>query len=135
MRPGPGAFAPAGSADAVSVNRGAALASAVLLVAEVVGLAVMWVLIPLAWMWVGGRAYNLTGSLGAYGAVAFFGFVFTAWRAMIVLGHIDAVWITLRRRAGYDQRDGALVRVVIVAFTVGLATFYAWYYLFSKAYV
>ena len=106
-----------------------------LLAAEVVGLAAMWLAIPLGWMWVAGRAYNATGSLGLYGTVAFFGFVATAWPAMATLRMIDGLWVTLRRRAGYDQENGVLVQVVVGAFTLGIVGFFLWYYLFSSAYV
>jgi hypothetical protein len=126
---------PAPAPEPRLAHRGASVASAGLLLVEVVGIAVMWVAIPIGWMWIGGRVYDATGSLGAYGAVAFFGFVGTAWLAMTALRRIDGVWVTLRRRAGFDQAEGALVRVVVAAFTLGIVAFYVWYYLLSEAYV
>src|SRR4051794_38583337 len=82
---------------------------------EIAGCICMWAPVPLAWMWVGGRVYRLTGSLLADLVAAFGGFTLIVMLTMGALNRIDARWVQLRRDAGHDQREGALTRVVVVS--------------------
>ena len=116
-------------------SRPAEAAAVGVLALEVVGSLLMWAPLPLAWIWIGGQVFDATGSLAADGAVAFLGFCASAWLAMMGLNRIDATWISLRRRAGHDQRQGALTRVVIASATLGLAAFLLWYYVIEQAFV
>jgi hypothetical protein len=111
------------------------VACGLLLGLEALGSLVMWAGIPLAWLWIGGRIYSLTSSLGADVGVAFLGFVATLFLALAGLRRVDGTWIALRRRAGYEQEEGALPQVVTISATLALGMFIAWYYLFSHAYV
>jgi hypothetical protein len=105
------------------------------LAAEAFGTLLLWAPLPFAWIWVGGRVYALTGSLFADGAVALVGFSLSAWIAMRGLARLDQTWVTLRRRAGYTQPEGALTQIVVVSATLGIGAFLLWYYLFSKAFI
>jgi hypothetical protein len=116
-------------------RRAANAASAAVLAAEALGSLLMWAGVPLAWLWIGGRVYAATHSLTADAAVAFLGFVGTTFLLMQALRRLDLVWIDLRRRAGYEQEEGALTQVVTISATLALLIFTAWYYLFSHAYV
>src|SRR3954449_4729475 len=98
----------------------AGVASAALLTLEAVGAVLMWAPIPLAWLWIGGRVYSATGSLGADLAVAFSGFIATTLLAVGALNRVDRLWVALRRRAGYDQETGALTQVAVISGTLGL---------------
>jgi hypothetical protein len=124
-----------GADQAVEHAATANVGCALLLAVEALGSILMWAAIPLAWLWIGGRIYSLTGSLGLDLGVAFLGFVLTLLLALSGLRRIDARWIELRRRAGYDQKEGALAQIVTVSATVALILFVGWYYLFSHAYV
>src|SRR4051794_41638675 len=117
------------------MGRGGRAACAVVLAAEAFGTLVLWAPLPLAWIWIGGRAYAVTGSLLADGSVALLGFAASAFLAMRGLARLDEVWISLRRRAGYPQSQGALTQVVVVSATLGIAAFLLWYYLFSNAFI
>ena len=110
-------------------------ACAAVLVLEAVGSFLMWAPIPLAWIWVGARAYDATGSLVAGGGVALLGFAATVTLAMAALARLDRVWVALRRRAGHDQAQGALTQVVVVSATLGLLLFLVWYYVLTNAFV
>jgi hypothetical protein len=122
-------------ADQPASRAPANVACALLLGIEALGSVLMWAGIPLAWLWIGGRVYSLTGSLGADLAIAFLGFVLTLFLALSLLRRVDREWIELRIRAGYEQKEGALSQVVTVSATLALVMFVAWYYLFSHAYV
>jgi hypothetical protein len=116
-------------------HRPTSIACALLVAAEAIGSLLMWAAIPLLWLWIGGRVYSFTGSLGADLGVAFLGFVGMLFVALSGLRRIDSGWIALRRRAGHEQEEGALSQVVSISATLALVLFTAWYYLFSHAYV
>jgi hypothetical protein len=122
-------------ADQGAARDSTAAVCALLLALEALGSVVMWAGIPLAWLWIGGRVYSASGSLGLDLATAFLGFVLTLFLALAGLRRVDAGWISLRRRAGYEQKEGALSQIVTVSATLALVLFMAWYYLFSHAYV
>jgi hypothetical protein len=126
----------AATADRPTVERHAAdAASAAVLAVEVVGSVSMWVPIPLAWMWVGARIYDATGSLAADAGVAFAGFVVTTILVIGGLNRLDHLWVALRQRAGHDQVEGALTRVVVVSATLGIIGFLVWSWLLSQAFI
>lgn len=109
-------------------------ACAAVLTVEATGSLLLWV-VPLAWLWVGGRVYIATSSLAADMAVAFLGFVATTLLAMTALGRTDKTWVALRRRAGHDQAEGALAQVMIISLTLGLILFLLWFYVIERAFV
>ena len=84
-----------------------AVAGAALIALEGFGTVLMWAPIPLAWLWIGGRVYTVTGSLGADLAVAFLGFVATvlhrpATRPCHRCGRKVALGRRVCRHCGYD---------------------------------
>jgi hypothetical protein len=121
----------------VKRNRFAAESSAcaALLTIEVIGSLSMWAPIPIAWMWIGARVYDATGSLAADGGVALLGFLATATLAMSALTRVDTAWVALRRRSGHDQPQGALTQVVVVSATLGILVFLLWFYVLSHAFI
>jgi len=120
---------------AAAPKRLARAAAGAVLALEALGALLMWVPIPLAWLWIGGRVYSATGSLLADASVAFFGFLASVLLVVYVLRRVDLVWIALRRSAGHEQTEGALSEVVTISGAFGLVGFWCWYYLFSHAYV
>jgi hypothetical protein len=110
-------------------------ARAVMLGVEAIGVLSMWALIPLAWLWIGGRAYAATGSLGLDLGLAFFGFAATTVAMLALLNRVDHAWIGLRRQAGHDQPKGALPELVVASTALGIVLFLLWYYLLSNAYI
>jgi hypothetical protein len=106
-----------------------------MLAVETAGTVLLWGPLPLAWLWIGGRIYALTGSLAADAFIGFAGFIGSVVLVVAGLRRIDVVWISLRRRAGHAQPEGALQEVVAISGAFGLLGFALWYYLFSHAYV
>src|SRR5689334_24223011 len=104
-----------GGGQAVAARGATNLACGFVLALEWAGALAMWAAVPLAWLWIGGRIYSLTGSLGADIAVAFGGFVSTLFVVLALLRRLDAGWVALRRRAGYEQSEGALPEVVTIS--------------------
>ena len=116
-------------------RRTAGLASFLVLVAEVLGTLLMWVPIPLAWFWIGAQVYRGTGSILADGVVVLGGFLTCVILVLKLLSKLDTVWVRLRRRAGHEQREGALNQVVIVSATLGIVGFWVWFHIIENAYI
>lgn len=95
----------------------------------------MWAPLPVAWFWVGARAFEATGSVAASGSVILLGLLATVVLMMKALARLDNKWIVLRRRAGHDQAQGALTQVVVASATAGLLVFSVWYWFLSDAYL
>jgi hypothetical protein len=115
-------------------GRAAGIASVAVLSLETLGSFAMWAPLPIGWLWVGARVFDATSSVAAAGFVALLGLLLTAFVAMTLLSRVDRAWVALRRRAGHEQRQGALGRVVVVSAALALAGFLAWYVI-SQAYV
>jgi hypothetical protein len=111
------------------------VACAALVVLEIVGTLMMFAPIPLAWMWVGARVYDATGSLAVDLAVVLAGFIASTMLVMSALNRLDGVYIALRRRAGDEKVQGALTQVVVVSATVGGVGFWVWFHIIEKAFV
>ena len=119
----------------MSRRRSARAASFLVLATEAFGTVLMWVPIPLAWFWIGARVYDATHSIMADGIVVLGGFLLSVIVVLKVLTRIDQLWIELRRRAGHDQRDGALNQVVIVSATFGVVGFWVWFHIIEDAFI
>ena len=109
--------------------------AAALLVLELVGCLVIWVVLPLGWMWIGAQVYLATFSIALDLTVALAGFVATTILTMGLLNRADAVWVRLRRQAGHDQKEGALTRLVIASAGIGFAAFYIWFHFVEQAFI
>jgi hypothetical protein len=108
---------------------------AAVLIVEILGSLLIWAPIPFAWLWVGGRVYSATGSLATDLGVAFIGFVASIVVVAATLNRIDEAWVVMRRRAGRDQAEGILSRLMVVSGTVMIVLFLLWYYVLSDAVV
>jgi hypothetical protein len=106
-----------------------------LLMAEVIGCLLMWIAIPVGWMWIAARVYEATLSIAADLGVALAGFIVTTALAMSALNRIDGLWVEMRQRAGHEQREGALTRIVVVTFGLGFAAFYVWFHFIEQAFI
>jgi hypothetical protein len=116
-------------------RRTAGFASFLVLLVEALGTVLMWVPIPLAWFWIGARVYDATHSIMADGVVVLAGFIASVLLVMKLLTRLDRVWVELRRRAGHDQRNGALNQVVVASATFGVIGFWVWFHIIENAYI
>ena len=116
-------------------RRRAGIAAFGVLLVEALGTLLMWVPIPLAWFWIGARVSDETHSIMADGIVVLGGFITCVVLLMKMLARLDEVWVDLRRRAGHDQRTGALNQVVIASATFGVVGFWVWFHIIENAYI
>jgi hypothetical protein len=87
----------------------------------------LWGPQPLAWLWVGSQVDYRTGSVTAGIAAAFAGMVATLMLTLAACARLDRAWQILRRAAGHEQRDGALVRIFATTAVVAGVVFAAWF--------
>jgi hypothetical protein len=86
----------------------------------------LWGPQPLAWLWVGSQIDYATGSVTLGIAVAFAGMLATLMLTLAVASRLDRLWRLLRRAAGYEQREGMLVRIFAVTAVVAGLGFAFW---------
>ena len=104
----------------------AALAAAVLAL-EVLLCVSLWGPQPAAWLWVGSQLDYLTGSVTLGIAVAFAGLIATLMLTLALGSRLDRTWRLLRRAAGHDQKEGALVRIFAATAVVAVLAFCFWF--------
>lgn len=103
-----------------------ALANLVLL-AEVVLCLTLWGPQPIGWLWVGSQVDYLTGSVSAGIAVAFAGLLTTLMVTLAITARLDGLWRILRRAGGFEQQEGALVRIFAVTAVIVGSAFVFWF--------
>jgi hypothetical protein len=104
----------------------AALAAAVLAL-QALACLTLWGPQPLGWLWVGSQIDYQTGSVTVGIAAAFAGMVATLMLTLAACSRLDRVWRILRRAAGHDQQDGALVRIFASTAVVAGLAFAFWF--------
>lgn len=104
----------------------------VLLVMMFAGSLLLWVGIPLGWLWLGSQIQGATDSLGAAIGAMIFGVV-----ASIALAMPALVWLSNRYRAIRMARGHAdvghlmLEAVVVTSAAIALVAFVVWFFGFS----
>jgi hypothetical protein len=106
-----------------------ALLAAAVLVLEFVACLTLWGPQPLAWLWVGSQLDYATGSVTLGITVAFAGMLATLMLTLALLARLDRLWRILRRAAGYDQKQGVLVRIFATTAIVAGAAFAFWLFI------
>jgi hypothetical protein len=101
--------------------------AAVVLGLEILLCLSLWGPQPLAWLWIGSQADYVADSNMLGIVVAFLGILASLFLTLAVLVRLDRVWRLLRRAAGVDQRDGALVRIFAFTAIVALVVFTVWF--------
>jgi len=107
--------------------------SGVLLVAIMVGGGlVLWVGVPLGWLYVGSLVQGSTNSLGAALLVMMLGVVVSIAVLVPVLGWLNHKHSELRVARGLDDHgQTALEGVMTVSAMIAIVGFGAWFFLFS----
>jgi hypothetical protein len=107
--------------------------SALLLVAIMFGGSLLlWVGVPLAWLWIASKVQAATDSLSAGIASALFGVPISIALAVPMLTWLSAKHRELRvARGGDDLGDFVLEVVMVISAGIALVGFSIWFFLFS----
>jgi hypothetical protein len=104
----------------------------VLIVIMFVGSLVLWVGVPVAWLWVGSQVEGATSSLGAALAVAILGVAVSIVVLVPALGWLNRLHEELRMARGFESHgQTALEAVLVVSASVALVGFVVWFFVFS----
>jgi MFS family permease len=94
----------------------------------------LWVGLPLAWLWIGGRVQGATGSLGAAIGAVLFGFVVCVILFVPVLGWLAERHAHARQARGLEDLGRApLEGVMVVSATITVVLFVIWFFFFAGA--
>ncbi len=104
----------------------AVLAAAVLVLEALVCLT-LWGPQPIAWLWVGSQIDYHAGSITLALVVTFLGMIASLMITLGIATRLDCAWRILRRAAGYEQREGMLVRIFATTAVVAGLAFLFWF--------
>lgn len=106
--------------------------AALLLVMMFVGSLVLWVGVPLGWLWVGSQVQAETESIGAAIAVMMIGVVVSIALLVPFLGWLNRKHTESREARGLDSYGQAPLEAVLVTSAgVAIVSFGIWFFLFS----
>ena len=89
----------------------------------------LWGPQPVAWLWVGSQVDYLSDSVVLGLVVAFAGMLTTLFLTLSAAARLDYAWKILRRAAGYDQKEGMLVRIFAITAVVAGGLFFFWLFI------
>ncbi len=106
--------------------------AAVLLVAMMfLGSLVLWVGVPVAWLWIGSRLQNATSLATAIGAMMI-GMLLSVALLLAVLGWLSRRHTELQERRGVPEGETTALELVMVASAVvAVIGFFVWFFGFS----
>jgi len=95
---------------------------------------VLWVGVPVGWLYIGSQIQASTGSLGAAMAATMIGAIVSIGVIVVALGWLNRKHQHLREARGLDDHgQTALEAVMTVSAGIALVGFGAWFFLFSGA--
>ncbi len=98
------------------------------------GSVVLWVGVPIAWLWIASWIFVLSGSLGAAMAAAMIGLVLSIGVVLAVLTWLSRKHGDLREARGLPSQGHAVLEsVLVVSAGVTLVIFVVWFFVFSDA--
>ncbi|MEA2391880.1 MAG: hypothetical protein QOK31_1989 [Solirubrobacteraceae bacterium] len=104
----------------------------VLLLIMFCGSLMLWIGIPVGWLWVGSQVQGSTGSVGAAIAAMLVGVVATVLAAIPVLGWLSNRYRAIRVARGLEDTGHFALEVVLVTSAgVAITGFSVWFFAFS----
>ena len=106
-----------------------AVLAAAILVLEALLLVTLWGPQPAGWLWIGSHVDHSTGSVSFGILVAFLGMLLTIFTTIALAMRLGRSWRLVRRASGYEQKKGALDRIVVISMVVAGTAFLVWFLL------
>jgi hypothetical protein len=96
------------------------------------GSLLLWVGVPLGWLYIGSQVQGSTGSLGAAIGVMMVGAVLSILLIVRALLWLNRTHVELREARGLDSAGGAVLEgVLVISAGIALVGFGVWFFLFS----
>ena len=110
----------------------AAPSAVVLLLMMFIGSLVLWIGVPLGWLWVGSQVQSSTDSVGTALLVMVVGVGISLLVLLPVLGWLNRTYAHLREARGLESYgNAALEGVLVVSAGIAVVGFGIWFFLFS----
>jgi hypothetical protein len=108
-------------------------ASGVLLLLMMLGAGlVLWIGVPVLWLYIGSQVQGSTGSIGTALAVMMVGVVVSIIAIVPLLGWLNRKHLELREARGLDTHGGtALEAVMTVSVAVAVVAFCVWFFVIA----
>jgi heme/copper-type cytochrome/quinol oxidase subunit 2 len=108
-------------------------ASGLLLVLMMLGAGlVLWIGVPLGWLWVGSQVQGATDSIGTAILVMLVGVVASIVAVVPILGWLNRKHLELRAARGLDTHgQTALEAVMTVSVTIAVIVFVIWFFVIA----
>jgi hypothetical protein len=98
------------------------------LVIMVVGSLVLWVGVPVGWLWIGSQIQGSTGSIGTALAAMMFGVLVSVLALAAGLAWLNGVHVHMREARGLPESEHSLLeRVLVVTAGIALVGFTVWF--------
>ncbi len=107
-------------------------ASVALVVAMLLGCLLLWVGVPIGWLWIGSQV-QASSSLGTALAVTMAGTIISIVILMTILSRLNRVHAELLERRSRSQRSSALEVILVSSAGIALVSFGVWFFLFAGA--
>jgi hypothetical protein len=108
-------------------------ASVALVVAMLLGCLLLWVGIPVSWLWVGSQVQGSSGSLGTALAVTMTGIIVSIVVLVAILSRLNRVHAELLARRNRTQHSSALEVILVSSAGIAVVGFGVWFFLFAGA--
>jgi hypothetical protein len=105
-------------------------ASAGLVVAMLVGCLLLWVGVPLGWLWIGSQV-QASGSLGGALAVTMAGTIVSVFFLIAVLTRLNHLHAEMLERRNRPMRSSALEVILVSSAGIAVVGFGVWFFLFA----
>jgi len=103
-------------------------ASAVLLLVVMLGGSlVLWIVVPMGWLYIGSQIQGSTNSVGTAIVVMFAGAIVSVVVIAWVLARLNGKLIELREARGIEYTGSPLERVMVVSAALAVAAFVFWF--------
>ena len=90
---------------------------------------VLWVAVPVGWLYVGGHVQGKTNSLGAAMGVMFLGVVASILAIVPMLGWLNRKHVELREARGLESHGSTVLEAVMtVSAVVAVVVFAVWFF-------
>jgi hypothetical protein len=109
----------------------ASQAAGLLVAMMFIGSLVLWVGVPVAWLWIGSRLQNATSLATAIGAMMV-GMLLSVALLLGVLGRLSRLHTDLQERRGVPESEMTALELVLVSSAViAVIGFFVWFFGFS----
>jgi hypothetical protein len=108
-------------------------ASISLVAAMLIGCLLLWVGVPIGWLWVGSQVQGSSSSLGTALAVTMAGVIISITILIWILLHLNRVHYELLSRRDRAPRSSALEVILVSSAGIAIVGFGVWFFLFAGA--